>query len=145
MKRLSFIFSKLKFASRVHHPFLPRSPYRNYLAILPFLVISQQHFLQSHCFFNSGPKVLYFSLIFSCFSFFFFNFSQKNKMESRVAAIQYQSNNPLEDTYSCEQVVSGIEGYLISVFDGHGGWQLCIYPHFSPEKPISKPTTQGKI
>ena len=68
-------------------------------------------------------------------------------MESRVAAIQYQSNNPIEDTYSCEQVISGIEGYFISVFDGHGGWQLCN--KFSSNKHlknlIKKQTMPEKI
>jgi len=45
-------------------------------------------------------------------------------MENRVAVVQYQANSPIEDTYSCEQVTN-LEGYFISVFDGHGGWQLC--------------------
>ena len=46
-------------------------------------------------------------------------------MEKRVAVVQYQANSPIEDTYSCEQIEQ-VDGFLISVFDGHGGWQLCI-------------------
>ena len=45
-------------------------------------------------------------------------------MENRVSVIQYQANSPIEDTYSCEQI-DNVDGYFISVFDGHGGWQLC--------------------
>lgn len=50
-------------------------------------------------------------------------------MESRVAVVQYQANSPIEDSYSCEQI-NEKEGYFISVFDGHGGWQLCKTNNF---------------
>lgn len=58
-------------------------------------------------------------------------------MESRVAVVQYQANSPIEDSYSCEQI-NEKEGYFISVFDGHGGWQLCKANNFYYLNFVSK-------
>jgi serine/threonine protein phosphatase PrpC len=44
-------------------------------------------------------------------------------IESRVAIIQYPANNPIEDRYKASQLTS-LNAYAVSVFDGHGGWQL---------------------
>ena len=54
---------------------------------------------------------------------FFFSSYTKNQLENRVSLIQYESNNPIEDRFNCTQIKE-VEGYLISVFDGHGGWQV---------------------
>ena len=44
-------------------------------------------------------------------------------MKTRISLVQYPANNPIEDRYSCQQLTT-IDGYVVSVFDGHGGWQL---------------------
>jgi hypothetical protein len=44
----------------------------------------------------------------------------KNMMENRVKSVQYEANNPCEDTLACDQLKM-IGAYAISVFDGHGG------------------------
>ncbi|CAD8050938.1 unnamed protein product [Paramecium sonneborni] len=48
---------------------------------------------------------------------------KKNQLDQRVVLLQYAANNPIEDRYKVNQL-KNINGYAVSVFDGHGGWQL---------------------
>jgi serine/threonine protein phosphatase PrpC len=74
--------------------------------LLPFMVIGTYKLLENdtHCFFNSSKL-------------------KANKIESRVVMLQYAANNPIEDRYKVSQLTA-LEGYAMSVFDGHGGWQV---------------------
>ena len=47
---------------------------------------------------------------------------EKNKINDRVVLIQHAANNPIEDRFSFRDV-EDIGGYLVAVFDGHGGSQ----------------------
>lgn len=44
-----------------------------------------------------------------------------NHIKNRIVNLQYPANNPIEDRFDFVQLKS-IQGYFISVFDGHGGW-----------------------
>lgn len=54
---------------------------------------------------------------------------QRNKVKNRVFSIQTPANNPIEDRFAYHDLTS-LEGFVASVFDGHGGWQVCT--HASP-------------
>lgn len=49
---------------------------------------------------------------------------QRNKVKNRVFSIQTPANNPIEDRFAYDDLAS-VEGFVASVFDGHGGWQVC--------------------
>jgi pyruvate dehydrogenase phosphatase len=51
---------------------------------------------------------------------------QKNIIDNRVKSLQYEANNPCEDTLACDQL-KHVQAYAISVFDGHGGPELAEY------------------
>lgn len=51
---------------------------------------------------------------------------QKNKITNRIKSLQYEANNPCEDTLTYIQLKS-INAYTVSVFDGHGGPELAEY------------------
>lgn len=52
----------------------------------------------------------------------------RNQMKGRVAAVQYSANNPIEDRYSCSQL-KNIQGFAVTVFDGHGGTKVSEFAH----------------
>jgi hypothetical protein len=45
---------------------------------------------------------------------------QKNFITNRIKSLQYEANNPCEDSMVCQQLKS-INAYTVSIFDGHGG------------------------
>lgn len=47
----------------------------------------------------------------------------RNQLKDRVRQKQYEANFPVED-YMRSSQLSEIEGYLLAVFDGHGGPEL---------------------
>jgi len=49
---------------------------------------------------------------------------QRNKIKNRVFSIQTPANNPIEDRFAYNDLES-VQGFVASVFDGHGGWQVC--------------------
>jgi hypothetical protein len=49
-----------------------------------------------------------------------------NNLEKRVAAVQHNANNPIEDRYAAVEL-QNFPGYFISVLDGHGGFQCAEY------------------
>lgn len=51
---------------------------------------------------------------------------QRNKLKNRVSTLQYQANNPIEDRIQATELKT-IDGYMVGVFDGHGGWQFSNY------------------
>lgn len=59
---------------------------------------------------------------------------EPNKLKNRVSRLQYPANNPIEDRYDYTQL-SSIDAFVVSVFDGHGGWQTAEYAknHLSHE------------
>lgn len=78
----------------------------NAIVLLPFLVIGSYKYEEAQCYFGSAVSKL-----------------RQNKIESRVVMLQYAANNPIEDRYKVSQL-KAIDGYAMSVFDGHGGWQV---------------------
>lgn len=54
---------------------------------------------------------------------FFWNSTEliKNKLDQRVVLLQYAANNPIEDRYKVTQLHNA-SGFIVTVFDGHGGW-----------------------
>lgn len=71
--------------------------------------------------------------------FFFSSSSQKiNQIENRISSIEYPANKPIEDRYDFQQIVDSQNkpiGYIVNIFDGHGGWQVAEYcqKHLSAE------------
>lgn len=51
------------------------------------------------------------------------NEMKRNKIDNRTILLQYAANNPIEDRYKLFQLTA-IDGFVVSVIDGHGGWQL---------------------
>lgn len=49
-----------------------------------------------------------------------------NKIINRVSIVQCSANNPVEDRFNAIQL-KNIDGYFVSVLDGHGGNQLADY------------------
>jgi serine/threonine protein phosphatase PrpC len=49
-----------------------------------------------------------------------------NQVERRTVTLQYAANNPIEDRYKATQL-KNIGGFAVSVFDGHGGWQVAEF------------------
>lgn len=49
----------------------------------------------------------------------------RNRIENRVSKQQYQANFPVED-YMCDEQLKELDGYLMAVFDGHGGSELVL-------------------
>jgi pyruvate dehydrogenase phosphatase len=78
-------------------------------ATLGFVVTAMERKLNKvSCFFGSGSKC------------------ERNKIKTRFASIQYNANFPIEDRCQGMQLES-IDGYAVSVFDGHGGWQMAEF------------------
>ena len=50
----------------------------------------------------------------------------RNILKNRVSTISYAANNPIEDRYNAIQL-KNLDGYLIEVLDGHGGYQVAEY------------------
>lgn len=50
----------------------------------------------------------------------------RNKITGRIAASEYNANDPIEDRYHCKQL-KNFDAYVCVVFDGHGGWALSEY------------------
>mmetsp|Transcript_71213 Transcript_71213/g.82834 ORF Transcript_71213/g.82834 Transcript_71213/m.82834 type:complete len:423 (-) Transcript_71213:159-1427(-) len=48
---------------------------------------------------------------------------ERNKLKNRFGVVQYAANKPIEDRFHTKQLES-LDGYVVSVFDGHGGWQV---------------------
>lgn len=55
------------------------------------------------------------------------NLFQRNLMENRVLARQLAANSPVED-FICAYQLKNAGGYLMAVFDGHGGPELVTLP-----------------
>ena len=60
-----------------------------------------------------------------------------SKIDNVITALQLGSNSPCEDKYFIQELnISNKKAYLMSVFDGHGGWvlseyaNLLFYPYF---------------
>jgi serine/threonine protein phosphatase PrpC len=51
---------------------------------------------------------------------------QKNKVEKRVYETEYPANNPIEDRKAIDNL-SNVDGFVATVFDGHGGYQCCKF------------------
>jgi serine/threonine protein phosphatase PrpC len=49
-----------------------------------------------------------------------------NKINHRIHELSYPANSPIEDKIVSTQL-EGINGYMVSVFDGHGGDLLSSY------------------
>lgn len=49
-----------------------------------------------------------------------------NKIINRVSIVQCSANNPVEDRFNAVQL-KNIDGYFVTVLDGHGGNQLADY------------------
>lgn len=45
----------------------------------------------------------------------------KNKSKGRVFTKQYETNQPIEDRVLVSDL-KNIDGFMVAVFDGHGGW-----------------------
>jgi hypothetical protein len=50
----------------------------------------------------------------------------ENKIINRVSIVQCSANNPVEDRFNAIQL-KNIDGYYVSVLDGHGGNQIADY------------------
>ena len=68
--------------------------------------------------------------------------SQINKT---IIALQLGANNPCEDKYFIKEItISNKTGYIMAIFDGHGGWilsqyaNLLFYPYFLEEYNSNK-------
>ena len=62
------------------------------------------------------------------------NFSN---IDNKITAFQLEANAPCEDKYFINEIMlSNKKGYIMSIFDGHGGWvlsqyvNLLLYPYF---------------
>ena len=53
-------------------------------------------------------------------------FINRNILKNRVTTISYAANNPIEDRYNAIQL-KNLDGYLVEVLDGHGGYQVAEY------------------
>jgi len=51
---------------------------------------------------------------------------ERNCISKRVNFLQYEANNPCEDSIFFGQL-NTINAYTVSIFDGHGGPQLAEY------------------
>lgn len=53
-----------------------------------------------------------------------------------MSKVQYPANLPIEDRFDCQPITEkdNKKGYLLHVFDGHGGWQVAEFC----EKNLSK-------
>ena len=63
--------------------------------------------------------------------------AELSQIDKTVSAIQLEANEPCEDKYFIKKInISNSTGYIMSVFDGHGGWilsqyaSLLFYPYF---------------
>lgn len=63
--------------------------------------------------------------------------TQRNKIKNRAFSKQVSSNDPIEDRLAYDDLTS-VDGFVASVFDGHGGWQLCRLPFNYPAEFASK-------
>ena len=58
-------------------------------------------------------------------------------IDNKITALQLEANDPCEDKYFINEIaISNKKGYIMSIFDGHGGWvlsqyvNLLLYPYF---------------
>jgi hypothetical protein len=59
---------------------------------------------------------------------FFGKKAEVNEMEKVSVPFAYPANLPIEDRHDCQMIQDGKDkGYLLSVFDGHGGWQVAEF------------------
>ena len=56
---------------------------------------------------------------------FFGKKTAKDSIENSIDCSQYPANNPIEDRYAYAKLTT-VDGFAAGVFDGHGGWQVCI-------------------
>ena len=81
--------------------------------------------------------------------------AELSQIDKTVSTIQLEANEPCEDKYFIKKInISNSTGYIMSVFDGHGGWilsqyaSLLFYPYFLEEynsKNNSEMTKEEKI
>jgi len=50
----------------------------------------------------------------------------RNSIKNRVSIISYAANNPIEDRFNAIQL-KNLDGFLVEVLDGHGGFQVAEY------------------
>ena len=78
-----------------------------------------------------------------------------SQINRTISALQLEANDPCEDKYFIQEInISNSTGYIMSIFDGHGGWilsqyaNLLFYPYFFEElnsKNISDLEEEQKI
>lgn len=74
----------------------------------------------------SAPFLLYGLCNFDQCSFLGFGSKlSKNKLQDRVTIAEYPANFPIEDRFLTYQLTNA-DGYVVAVFDGHGGWQMVM-------------------
>ena len=63
-----------------------------------------------------------------------------SQINDTIVALQLGANNPCEDKYFINEIIiSNSTGYIMGIFDGHGGWvlsqyaNLVFYPYFLEE------------